>query len=63
MVEPVDYHLLKYPDRKEPENADFTSLPARSRRVTSFPGKGEWRVEQVREAHDLPNPQLVCVPA
>ena len=27
MVDPVDYHLLlEYPDRDEPENADFTSF-------------------------------------
>jgi hypothetical protein len=66
MVEPIDYHLLfKHPDRDEPENADFTSFTAKITEggVLSLPEKGELRVEEVRAAHDLPNPQLVCVPA
>jgi hypothetical protein len=66
MVDPVDYHLLlKYPDRDEPENSDFTSFTGNITEgdVLSLPEKGEWRVEEVRAAHDLPNPQLICVPA
>jgi hypothetical protein len=66
MVDPVDYHLLlNYPDRDQPENADFTSFTGRITEgdVLSLPEKGEWRVEEVRDAPDLPNPQLVCVPA
>jgi hypothetical protein len=50
--------LLKYPDRDEPENSDFTQGD-----VLSLPEKGEWRVEEIRAAHDRPNPELVCVPA
>jgi hypothetical protein len=35
MVDPVDYHLLlKYPDRDEPENSDFTSFTGEITRVT-----------------------------
>ena len=66
MVDPVDYRLLlKYPDRDEPENADFTSFTGKLAEgdVLTLPEKGEWRVEEVRDPHDLPNPQLVCVPA
>ena len=66
MVDPVDYHLLlKYPDRDEPENSDFTSFTGEIAQgdVLSLPEKGEWRVEEVRAADDLPNPELVCVPA
>ncbi len=66
MVDPVDYHLiLKYPDRDEPENSDFTSFTGEITEgdVLSLPEKGEWRVEEVRDAHDLLNRQLVCVPA
>ena len=66
MVDPVDYHLLlKYPHRDEPENSDFTSFTGEIAEgdVLSLPEKGEWRVEEVRDAHDLPNRQLVCVPA
>jgi hypothetical protein len=66
LVDPVDYHLLlKYPDRDEPENSDFTSFTGKITEgdVLSLPEKGEWRVEEVRDATDLPNPQLVCVPA
>ena len=65
MVDPVDYHLLlKYPDRDEPENSDFTSFTGKLTEgdVLSLPEKGGWRVEEVRETSDLPNPQLVCVP-
>jgi len=63
MVDPIDYHLLlAYPDRDEPENADFTSFTGKiTEGVLSLPEKGEWRVEEVR--NDLPNPQLFCVPA
>ena len=66
MVDPVDYHLLlKHPDRDEPENSDFTSFTGKIAQgdVLSLPEKGEWRVEEVRGAHDLPSPELVCVPA
>ena len=66
MVDPVDYHLLlKYPDRDEPENSYFTSFTGEITEgdVLSLPEKGEWRVEEVRDATDLPNPRLVCVPA
>ena len=66
MVDPVDYHLLlKYPDRDEPENSDFTSFTGEITEgdVLSLPEKSEWRVEEVRDAHDLLNRQLVCVPA
>ena len=48
---PVDYHmLLKYPDRDEPENADFTSFTGKITEgdILSLPEKGEWRVEEVR---------------
>ena len=66
MVDPVDYHLLlKHPDRDEPENSDFTSFSGKVAEgdVLSLPEKGDWRVEEVRDAHDLPNPQPICVPA
>jgi hypothetical protein len=66
MVDPVDYHLLlKYPDRDEPENSDFTSFTGKITQgdVLSLPEKGEWRVEEVKDVQDLPNPQLICVPA
>ena len=53
MVDPVDYHLLlKYPDRDEPENSDFTSFIGGITQgdVLSLPEKGGWRVEEVRAA-------------
>jgi hypothetical protein len=66
VVDPVDYHLLlKYPDRNEPESSDFTSFTGEVGQgdVLSLPEKGEWRVEEVQDAANLPNPQLICVPA
>ena len=66
MIDPVDYRLLlRYPGRDEPETADFTSFTGEITQgdVVSLPEKGEWRVEEVRATHDLPSPELVCVPA
>ena len=60
MVDPVDYHLLlEYPDRDEPENADFTSFTGKVTEgdILSLPEKGEWRVEEVRDVHVSPRGQ------
>jgi hypothetical protein len=45
MVDPVDYHLLlKYPDRDEPENSDFTSFTGQHHRRWRPLAPGEGRV-------------------
>ncbi len=66
MVDPVDYELvLKYPDRDEPEQSDFTTFEGEVEvgQVLTLPEKGEWRVEEIERSSELRLPRLVCVPA
>jgi hypothetical protein len=63
--EPVNYHLvLKYPDRSEPELADFTSFTGELQEgdLLSLPEKGDWRIETIEELGGFPHPRLSCVP-
>jgi hypothetical protein len=64
--EAVNYHLLlMYPDRSEPENADFTSFTGELQEGDTFslPEKGEWRIEEIEHRPELPHIRLVCRPA